>query len=462
MTRQKRGRKIRASSTLQTQARERVQAENTQAPSQDDLDKAAFGHHISPRPPNHLRIGFLNYGGFPIDAHKNSAKDKKLVDHIKQHNFDAIGIIETNCHWRRLPVASRLPERTRGWFEHLHRSTASYEEYEGTAGLQYGGVTLWSMNQAGHRVWQSGSDLTGLGRWSWTRLRGKESVSTRIITAYRPCKNTAAPGSVWNQQKAYFEDKNDDRCPCVAFIEDLVEQVKLWKEDGDQMVIGLDANEDIRNGMMWAAMKRLGLVELVSHAHGSDLPRTQQRGSLPIDGIWVSPTLGNCRCGYLAFEFDHRLVWLDVPNTIALGHDPPPVTKPAARRLKLFDPRIKKRYLELYKKFLEQHRLFEKAVALKVFAPREYTDKEAALWEKLDRLRVQGMRYAERHCRKIRAGKKKWSPALKVAYNRVDFWNAMYRKMALKRKVDSQNLTRKRIKAGITRTDWSLEQVKQQ
>ena len=144
---------------------------------------------------------------------------------------------------------------------------------------------------------------------------------------------------------------NDDRCPQAAFTEDLENSIKAWVESGDQVVLGIDANEDIRKGKFRDAMNRAGLVEIISHLHGEDLPRTQNRGSKPIDGIWVSPSLVACQAGYLPFEFDHRAMWIDIPHELAFGHNPPPIVKPAARRLKCHDPRIVKCYLDLYRDF---------------------------------------------------------------------------------------------------------------
>ena len=48
--------------------------------------------------------------------------------------------------------------------------------------------------------------------------------------------------SVWNQQKGYFEG----RCPRQSFVDDLCKEVEGWLEAGDQLVIGKDANDDVR------------------------------------------------------------------------------------------------------------------------------------------------------------------------------------------------------------------------
>ena len=43
-----------------------------------------------------------------------------------------------------------------------------------------------------------GKDPTKLGRWTWMRLRGKDQIHTRFVSAYRPCKNVGI-STTWTQ-----------------------------------------------------------------------------------------------------------------------------------------------------------------------------------------------------------------------------------------------------------------------
>ena len=68
-----------------------------------------------------------------------------------------------------------------------------------------GGTALTvDTNLSTHKAQQgSGRDETGLGRWTWVRFRGKNSIHTIVISAYRPCKN-CGPTTAWTQQVNYF------------------------------------------------------------------------------------------------------------------------------------------------------------------------------------------------------------------------------------------------------------------
>ena len=74
------------------------------------------------------------------------------------------------------------------------------------------------------------------------------------------------------------------------------------------------------------------------------------RGSMPIDGLYRTRALWELRCGYTAFRvFDHRAMYIDIPNTIAFGSAIPPIAPRVKCRLKPKDPRMVKSYLEQYK-----------------------------------------------------------------------------------------------------------------
>ncbi len=69
------------------------------------------------------------------------------------------------------------------------------------------------------------------------------------MVAYRPYKPTSAGAlTVYAQHQAYFDQNNNDQFPREAFIQDLIMEVEKWKKQGDQWVITVDANEDIRLG----------------------------------------------------------------------------------------------------------------------------------------------------------------------------------------------------------------------
>ena len=126
-------------------------------------------------------------------------------------------------------------------------------------------------------------------------------------------------------------------------VNDLQDAVKKSITAGDQVIIMLDANEDIRDGYLQKKLEETGLREANRYHHGEDAPATYNRGSKPIDGMFITPSLLDAvQCGYLAFGDapgvgDHRVLWLDIPASILFGNNLKPTTY-QARRLKCNDP----------------------------------------------------------------------------------------------------------------------------
>ena len=64
---------------------------------------------------------------------------------------------------------------------------------------------------------------------------------------------------------------------------------KEWMTAGDQIVLALDVNDDVRFNPIRAKMQAIGLHEIITMTHDPDkaiAPRTYERGSRPIDGIF--------------------------------------------------------------------------------------------------------------------------------------------------------------------------------
>jgi hypothetical protein len=55
-----------------------------------------------------------------------------------------------------------------------------------TVWQQMGGTTVLTTDTAAHRVVDKGRDPSNLGRWCWTRYKGRSNCTLRIYTAYCP------------------------------------------------------------------------------------------------------------------------------------------------------------------------------------------------------------------------------------------------------------------------------------
>jgi len=92
-------------------------------------------------------------------------------------------------------------------------------------------------------------------------------------------------------------------CPREKLLDDLQEQVLQWCSEGDSVVIMADMNKDVQADPVLTTATNIGFQDAVTTQHGQDAPNTHNRGSAPIDGIFMPAQLiPNIWSGYLAFS----------------------------------------------------------------------------------------------------------------------------------------------------------------
>jgi hypothetical protein len=176
-----------------------------------------------------FRLAFLNPDGLPVPM--NGAKYQELSEFIDRHSIDALGISEHNLNITHLPSFQSWAERRRKFPPHYAMITSNQH----TAARQPflpGGTAVMAFHSLLPRAYQRGDDPSGLGRWSWLRIRGKD-MQCRIVQGYRPnIPNVNSKHStVYAQHEAYFRCKGDGRDPRDAFIQDLGVEIKKWQND---------------------------------------------------------------------------------------------------------------------------------------------------------------------------------------------------------------------------------------
>ena len=141
------------------------------------------------------------------------------------------------------------------------------------------------------RMASKGPDPTKLGRWTWIRIEGKTDESTVFVSAHRPCKSTSGIDTVWNQHARYYQDEREIEEPDVhaLFLVDLCKTLSNFRDFGHHVVLGMDADDDVRDGDVSAALTEIGIVEAVIKNHkGESVPATcatRNTQRKPIDSI---------------------------------------------------------------------------------------------------------------------------------------------------------------------------------
>jgi len=164
----------------------------------------------------------------------------------------------------------------------------------------------------------------------------------------------------------------------------------------------------------------LGLLDIIGNKHGYEAaPKTHMRSKdSPIDCIFASAQISCALGGFLAFgklDRDHRGIWADIPKMLLLGCKIPPHTLPTARQLKLHDPRIVTKYLDLLHDSMLRKNIYYRMNFLHSKTVYPLTPAMADEYESLEEEICDCMDSAEKNCRKFRMGAVKFSPTYKVA-----------------------------------------------
>ena len=118
----------------------------------------------------------------------------------------------------------------------------------------------------------TGKDPEKFGRWTWSRLQGKDQIHTRFISAYRPYQNTGI-STTWTQHLNHFRLPGINCTnPRDKFDKNLCADIEVWKELGDIIIIGIDMNENAYNEKLSRIFRRLVLRPLIKSTHPNQSP----------------------------------------------------------------------------------------------------------------------------------------------------------------------------------------------
>jgi hypothetical protein len=149
-----------------------------------------WGHDIqSPKPNNTTRLYYKNTNGIGTRAFTNGLTT--LYNHHKALESDISLYTETNTDWQQ-PTTKHLNETHcqllyhNAIFAYSTRTTSAKQWY------QPGGTMIAATGTIAARHLESGTDPTGMGRYSFQKITGTNGKKILFIVSYRVCKETIA------------------------------------------------------------------------------------------------------------------------------------------------------------------------------------------------------------------------------------------------------------------------------
>ena len=351
---------------------------------------------------------------------------EKLKQLILSQDIDIVALSEINKDWRKINYDNSIWGATQSWHEHRRIQVSYNSTSPAKKEFQPGGTAMMITGELTFKISHQGSDHRNLGRWSSFTLTGKNEVNTTILTCYCPSRSTSL-GSTFTQQLLFMANNKSTLpevdCPRQLFGIDLKNEIEKIVNKGHNIILMGDFNSHYDDLTIW--MLDMGLIDLTAQKHGK-CPITHTRSaSTPLDIIYGSANIKISKGGFLSFNkllSDHRGIWIDIPKYHIHGYNPQHPVFPSARRLKLRDPRIVKKYLTHLRAAMTDNDLFQRMNELHNKSTLHFSQQLIDEYEAIDHLVCKLMDEAEHQCRKIHTGSIKWSPAYKESCMLLEYW----------------------------------------
>lgn len=184
-----------------------------------NLDRfpSIFGDALIPKEDGICRIVSQNVGCLGVSMFGNN-KLRTAKEWLLTNQVDICGWQEIGFANHLLPRHERMSERLSDRRWKAVRTSTSTNTFDDVDKFQWGGTATVAFNIFAYMRHSSGTDESGLGRWSWILLEGHKGVRVRVITAYNPCKTRPCQlSTVYAQHRRYFLSKNNNTCPRIMF-----------------------------------------------------------------------------------------------------------------------------------------------------------------------------------------------------------------------------------------------------
>ena len=396
--------------------------------------KNAAGHHISCEVSNEaLRIYYQNVNGIRVD--KDMTQWHMALSELHDRNVGVFGMSETCVAWndklkyKCKAIARRINTEAAINFANVQNWPRIY---------QPGGTCIGATGKWRQRVKQIGQDPSGMARWSFVSISGKDTTLT-IISAYRVCQKRISgtgPSTAYMQQWNKLRQLgHTNPNPRKAFIEDISRQITEWQEENHSIILMIDANEKWGadgTGIANIAIN-LRLIDFHSETHGlgAEVP-TYHRSAHRIDYVLVSRNVfqNTMKCGIEELNAgiisDHKGLFLDINFTNLMKGENREKPKSEKRKILSSRPKAIQKYKASLQEHLENHTVWQRLSHLiDSQSNNTWTAEERTKLVQIDEEITNGMLSAE-----AKAGKSKdipWSVALMQATIKAAYWRLALR-----------------------------------
>ena len=297
-------------------------------------------------------------------------------------------------------------------------------EHDITGIIQPGGTAIISNLRLTSRKINAGKDPHNLGRWVWTTYGVEGKLKTTFISVYRPCIATSGGGTAtYDQHRRHLRASQEPR---EQLLVDLTLEVESFQEKGHNIIIGMDANEDIYGKRILKFMDSLNLHDALASIHGNICPSTTTKSlkAKPIDILMCSIHFKPRAAGIdfsIGSPSDHAVVWADFDKSDLFGEDFREF-KTHVSHLNADDPRHTQRYNDLVWKKLSEEGIPKKLNLLNEIPLNHFTFENTQSYNEILVRTTQIRKSVSKSLRRVFRGQKEWSPDWDMAKKTKALW----------------------------------------
>jgi len=120
---------------------------------------------------------------------------------------------------------------------------------------------------------------------------------------------------------------------------------------------------------------------------------------------------------------------------------------------------VVKKYTTDLKEYMKKHKVKEKVTNLQKNIQIPMSKENIAQFEALDKIRLRGIKQAEKKCRKLKMGRVPWSPKLSQARKEIVYWQMSIRQIS-NQKVNIKKIIRLAYHLKIVKDpNWTKEEM---
>ena len=371
-------------------------------------------HGLPPPPKTHdtLRIVLNNVRGLQLFT-RGKEKIGRIETTRKKFQSDIYCCVENWVQWD-MSTSDQQFEDLFGVGEERYSSVAfnRQDRLSGSDGrTQPGGTSILVTGRTSGFASKKGMDDDSLGQWCYIRL-GTEEHATWLVCAYNPPSssrytrrnNRHRQYTVYSQRRRYLQGKGRFMDPCKYFIQQLVKQLLIWKNKGDNIILVGDFNEDVYQDALATRLKEDDLLMNCQYQRINDehLPNSHETGQRPLMTMFATEGI-ECTNAYAAAHGahvgDHRLLVYDFQAPSILGTHLPHMPRPPGRGVRSKIPRLRTTYIKKLKDLNTRNNMSQRLDSI-AHSTNLTNEEKLVLLNRWDVQETEHQRSAERECNK--------------------------------------------------------------